>query len=126
MIAAQKVIVALWDEIERREKLRTENRYWKDCEKTIEVLHERMAERLAAVERERVDAAAENVPPRCRAFSDARLVLKKKCLGRVTSSPRLSAEKLEGENRGPSRRDTQQTLPRQTQNSPARSDLPTD
>ena len=44
IIAAQRVIVALWDEIERRNKLGGEDRYWADCQKTSGVLKTRLAE----------------------------------------------------------------------------------
>ncbi len=76
--------------------------------------------------RDHVSGAETSGPPprmcrRAGLFSDARLVLTKRCLGRVTSSPRLSAEKLEGEKPRNVSTDTQQILPRQTQNSPARS-----
>jgi hypothetical protein len=54
-------------------------------------------------------------------FSTTRDSCYKRCLGRVTSSPRLSAEKLEGENRGPFGRNTGRPPAGQTQNSPARS-----
>jgi hypothetical protein len=58
VIAAQRVIVALWDEIKRREKLGTEARYLDHCQKTIKVLDERMAERRATLKHTRAAKAA--------------------------------------------------------------------
>ena len=58
IITAQRAIVAPWDEIERRNTLGGEDRYWADCQKTSELLKTRLAEwraeQHAIIKRERV------------------------------------------------------------------------